>query len=448
MVPELILAKPLLARLIARQYPVIFVDESQDTLAEVVECLKHVSKQNSNSFCLGFFGDPMQKIYVRGVGDIALEENWQEVEKPENFRSPLRVLDVINAIRKEADQLNQVSGLPKDLQRIGEVTFFVLPADETRSATLRSAREWLAHNSSIGAWAKREGRDGTKVLVIAHRMAARRLAFEKLYETFHSSRTFRDAFDEGRAWPVAPFLTTIMPVVEAAKEDRSKLVPLLRASSPLLQFDSLTAANTRDRLKSLSSTVDQLTDLVRSGGIGSVGEVLQTAREGQVLELDARLASVLGDETDAGLIGELRDDAVGTILQFLDCDVRELQGYFRYIDRESPYSTHQGVKGAEYPDVLVVLDDEEGRHNQFSYDKLLKIKAPSQVDLQRQEAGQETVVDRTRRLLYVCASRATEALAIALYARDTETAIRALQRSGIPGARDPVTVDDLTTVSG
>jgi DNA helicase-2/ATP-dependent DNA helicase PcrA len=164
--PELIVTKPLLAKLIARQYPITFVDESQDTLPEIVACLKHVSRQHRKDFCLGFFGDPMQKIYVRGIGDIDLEADWEAVKKPENFRSPQRVLDVINAIRKDGDNLHQVSGLPTERQRPGEVTFFVLPADETRTATLLSARKWLAVHSDIGAWVPRKGLDETKVLVM------------------------------------------------------------------------------------------------------------------------------------------------------------------------------------------------------------------------------------------------------------------------------------------
>jgi DNA helicase-2/ATP-dependent DNA helicase PcrA len=447
MVPELIVTKPLLAKLVARQYPIIFVDESQDTLPEVVTCLKHVGKQHQKDFSLGFFGDPMQKIYVRGIGDVSLEAGWKEVKKPENFRSPQHVLDVINSIRKDGDQLHQVSGLPKERQRPGEVTFFVLPADETRTTTLLSARKWLADNSNIGAWVPHEGRNETKVLVIAHRMAARRLVFEQLYETFHSSHTFSDAFDEGRAWPVAPFLNILIPLVRATDGDRAQLIPLLRVSSPLLRDDSLSAANTRDRLRSLATGVEQLAAIVQTGGDGSVEKALRAAKEAQLLELDERLAALLTEDEHPSAFEEIPDDVVGTIRQFLTCDVHQLQGYFEYIDRESPYSTHQGVKGAEYPYVFVVLDDEEGRHNQFSYDRLLNIKDPSQAELQRRETGQETIVDRTRRLLYVCASRATEALAIALYAKDVGTAVGALRKSGIPGAEDPVTVDDLPGIS-
>jgi DNA helicase II / ATP-dependent DNA helicase PcrA len=65
--------------------------------------------------------------------------------------------------------------------------------------------------------------------------------------------------------------------------------------------------------------------------------------------------------------------------------------------------------------VLVVLDDEEGNYSLFSYDKLLKLKPLSRTDLEHAAAGDDTVLGRTWRLLYVCASRARRALAIVLY---------------------------------
>ena len=104
MVPKLIMDKPLLAKLVARRFPFVLVDESQDTFAEVVNALRHIADKQPN-FALGFFGDPMQKIYTTGVGTIHVPEGpngWSALTKPENFRSSLRVLELINAIRASA----------------------------------------------------------------------------------------------------------------------------------------------------------------------------------------------------------------------------------------------------------------------------------------------------------------------------------------------------------
>ena len=58
-----------------------------------------------------------------------------------------------------------------------------------------------------------------------------------------------------------------------------------------------------------------------------------------------------------------------------------------------------------YACVLVVLDD-EGTHVKFSYEKYLGIKPLSDRDQANLQEGKETSVKRTRRLFYVCCTRA------------------------------------------
>ena len=120
---------------------------------------------------------------------------------------------------------------------------------------------------------------------------------------------------------------------------------------------------------------------------------------------------------------ELERFAVAAMLR---CRVGELRGYRRYIEEESPYSTQQGIKGAEFDRVLVVIDDDEGRHPQFSYDRLLGLTESSDTERRNLEEGRETVVDRTRRLFYVCCSRAKQDLAIVLFTQNVEEAHRVI----------------------
>jgi len=108
--PSLITEHELMRTVVAQRFPVIFVDESQDTAPDFVSALKALAGSASQEFCLGFFGYPVQKIYMTGVGDIRLEENWRIIKKPENFRCPISVLKVINRIRAEADGLEQTRG--------------------------------------------------------------------------------------------------------------------------------------------------------------------------------------------------------------------------------------------------------------------------------------------------------------------------------------------------
>jgi DNA helicase-2/ATP-dependent DNA helicase PcrA len=448
MVPELMMVKPLLAKLVAQQFPFILVDESQDTFAQVVDALRHIADSRQKDFALGFFGDPMQKIYTTGVGAIDVPEGpngWSALAKPENFRSSLRVLELINAIRAAAgDELVQKSGLPESDQSDGELAFVVLPTSEDRSATLKHTLQWLRGQSKIGAWDDRDYGAPPKILVIAHRMAARRLGFAGLYETFHASRALSDAFDEGTAWPLTPFRETLLPLVAAAESARYQLIPLLLKANPTLRDRATSAETAKNLLADLSKAVSELVSIVLQGGVASVGDALRVADSKGLLEVDARLRGALRDPVGPAYEA-LDEDQQKALSAYLQCDAQEVRKYLAYLEADSPYSTQQGIKGAEFQDVLVVLDDEEGNYSLFSYDKLLKLKPLSKTDLDRAAAGDDTVLARTWRLLYVCASRARRALAIVLYASDTEAAVAALRASQLPGTENVWTLAEMTS---
>ena len=109
---------------------------------------------------------------------------------------------------------------------------------------------------------------------------------------------------------------------------------------------------------------------------------------------------------------------------FLACPASQFWGYYKYVNDDSPFSTQQGIKGAEFDRVLVVLDDDEGTHFQFSYDKYLGITPLSARDEANRREGNETTVDRTRRLFYVCCTRAMKDLVVVLFTADVVAAQR------------------------
>src|SRR5262249_27459009 len=156
------------------------------------------------------------------------------------------------------DPLVQESGLAEVDQRDGEITFVVLPAGENRSASLEHTLQWLRDQSAIGACEDRDGLPSHKILVIAHRMAAPRLGFDGLYESFHASRTLRDAFNEGTAWPLTVFRESIRPLVEAAGSARHQLIPLLMKANPALRDRAASSGQTKDLFAGLSKAVSSL----------------------------------------------------------------------------------------------------------------------------------------------------------------------------------------------
>jgi DNA helicase-2/ATP-dependent DNA helicase PcrA len=442
LVPHLIAERPLFRTLLAHQFPFVFVDESQDTTTEVVEALKTVEREPGALLCLGFFGDPMQQIYATGTGLVEAEPTWADIPKPENFRCSTKVLNLANAIRRDGDDLVQVAGQRLGPESVvptpeGSAHLFILPADDTRDANLIRVREWMAARTGDDQW--RPGDDDhlrVKHLVIVHQMAARRLGFGDLYAALNSKApsAFKDGFLDGSAWPISSCVKFLIPIATAHTEGRQlEVMRLIRQYSPLLDKDSLAEVSVAERLKEIGELVASIAAGIAGNSGVTIGDLLKQVHAAELLILDPRLVSYLDPEAatpnhpepEEGVDNDADDQdddesdkELASMDAFLACPASQLLAYQAYISERSPFWTQQGIKGAEFDRVLVVLDDAESTHFQFSYEKYLGLKAPSDSDLKHIRAGEETTVDRTRRLFYVNCTRALKDLAVVLFTAD------------------------------
>lgn len=431
--------RKLFRSLLAQQFPFVFVDESQDTTEAVVSALKSVAAQMKGQFCLGFFGDPMQRIYMTGAGPISLEEGWVPIEKPENFRCPTAVLTVANAIRQTGDGLIQTRG--RTIQIGGDEKFlagtariFILPADNRRDERVTAVRNWIAQANGDDVWKS----GSIKVLVIVHRMAAKRLGFGQLYAALNDKApsSFGDGFLDATAWPVRPFDKFALPLADAIANGREfEAMTILRNASPLLEKETLPKTGVSKLLAELREASLQLHKMLTPGSTTTNRQVLEHIRKHRLATLDPRIISYLDvrvpPSTDGTEIADQEevDRELQSMDRFFACPAVEFRGYRNYIAEQSPFSTQQGIKGAEFERVLVIADDEEGTHFQFSYDKYFGIKALSDRDRANLAEGKETQVERTRRLFYVCCTRAMTDLAVIVFTADVgaaEKAIRAM----------------------
>ncbi len=471
--PELIEKFPLLGALLAGRFPLVFVDESQDTFPKFVAALKTTERNSKGKLSLGFFGDPMQKIYETGIGDIEEEEGWRRITKSENFRSSSAVLGVINRIRAKGDSVTQVSGISLGGDPpVGDARIFVLPATDRRAHFIDEVRAWMAQRNESPEWIDRSRDSDTKILVIVHQMAARQLGFHSLYVAFNrgAPESFKNGFSQGDGWPLAPFRNTLLPLVDAFQRDNQfDVMSLLRVNCPRLQPDVIKDSGTSlgPTLAELQTQVAELSRLLSREGISSVLNVLDYVRVKRIVDLDQRLLAYLeehsqrvdtessstsGEPTSIG--SEKNADATDSakersaIRAYFDCPAAEIWNYQTYINDETLYSTQHGVKGAEFQRVLVVLDDEEGKYNLYSYDGFFGIKEPPKKKMsEKDEESARRTVDRTRRLFYVSCSRAIKDLAVILFTPKPEVARVAVLQSGI-FPEDCVQVDnDLLTKS-
>lgn len=450
MVPKFIEDRPLMRTLVANQYPFLFVDESQDTTIHVVAALKAVDMQMGNQFCLGFFGDPMQKIYPTGIGKIPLEPNWENITKPENFRCPSTVLTVANAIRKEDDGLSQYGGRFEKttdalVSVVGSSRIFILPISDQRDQKIAQVRQWVAAKNGDPSWTPGMEVDEVKLLVIVHRMAAKRLGFGDLYAALNDKapEKFKNGFLDGTAWPVRPFKNFVLPLANARRSGNEfEVMEIFRNQSPLLESARLKNVNVAEQLSKLRRLTDTIEQMMLPDSDATNADVLHCIHQSGAIPLDARVLSYLNlpipavEQDDSAKQAEDEDEdeltkEIAAMDAFLACKASQFWGYYSYVSDESPFSTQQGVKGAEFDRVLVVLDDDESTHVQFSYDKYLGVKPLSATDQKSIAEGRETAVERTRRLFYVCCTRARKDLVVVLFTTDVSAAKSQIERRGL-----------------
>ena len=466
MFPDLIERYPNLAVITAQAFPYVLIDESQDTTARVVEALTSIERRERGRFCLGFFGDPMQQIYGTGVGIIEKEPTWSEIPKPQNWRCPQRVLDVVNNIRDGSprDRGPRQERGPGAQDIPGNADLFILDVEGKEEEQLARVRGHLARAQNDPTWLG-VGEQDVKMLVLEHRLAARRLGFEELHEAFSKDRRLTERFIEGDHWSLKSFLNRIIPLAEAVREEKGiAALALLREFSPRLE-PFLRGAESAEVLPLLKEDTEELASMLTKERRATVREVFEHVTRCRLLRFDRRLVShlrrgsadpvvtrpdvekVLEDEMEheqSGPPGEgSHEDLEAAMAAYLNCPAVQVLAYRDYIAGRTPYQTHQGVKGAEFERVLVLLEDDRSKHRQFSYERLFGLKEPTRRELENLERGEDTTLERTRRLFYVACSRAERSLAVVLFTQDTRKALEILRKDSPFPATNVHGVDDL-----
>ncbi|MEA3642658.1 MAG: AAA family ATPase [Lamprobacter sp.] len=420
-----------LPRMLVTRFPILLIDESQDTSRKLMDVLLDVEAAYRDVFCLGLFGDMMQRIYADGKDRLAeaIPESWARPRKRMNHRCPTRVIELINRIRQDADGEEQI---PRSDASAGVVRLFVVPqpiVDKKAVEAAIAAR--MAEITGDQKWAA--GSEAIKRLALEHRMSARRFGFEAFFDPLYSVERIRTSFLQGTGAGIGLFTREILPLVTALHaSDRFAAAAIVRRTSPLLERKALeeAGANQAVILSKAKAACDGLLALVSTDQQPSARAVLGYVAETRLFTIpDVLVPFATADEVlpegDAG--GEANDNVgeekeidlkseLGGWRQALEAPFDQIEKYDRYVRGVSQFDTHQGVKGLEFPRVMVILSDEEARGFMFAYDKLFGVKEKSKTDLENEAAGKETTIDRTRRLFYVTCSRAEKSLAVVYYA--------------------------------
>lgn len=428
MTADFLCAKPGLRRLLVTRFPILLIDESQDTSRRLMDALLDVEAGYRDAFCLGLFGDTMQRIYADGKERLAdaIPTSWARPRKRMNHRCPTRVITLINKIRRDEDGEEQQ---PRSDAKQGVVRLFVISqaiADKSAAEGTVAAR--MAEITGDQSWA--EGAEAIKTLALEHLMSARRFGFEQFFEPLYAVERIRTSFLQGTGAGIGLFTREILPLVAALREgDRFAVVTVVRRTSPLLERKALEAAGEKqlEILNKVRAVCDGLLALVNADEKPTARSVLQYVAETNLFTIpevlvpfsvaDAVVAEGEIDAADQEEEVDVKSELGGWRLA-LEAPFDQIERYDRYVRGVSQFDTHQGVKGLEFPRVMVVVSDDEARGFMFAYDKLFATKAKSKTDLENEAAGKETTIDRTRRLFYVTCSRAEKSLAVVYYTAD------------------------------
>lgn len=388
------------------KFPILFIDESQDTKKELVDALWAVDAKHFDDFIIGMFGDTMQRIYMDGKENMTAPENWERPTKVMNHRSTTRVIQLANTIRNTIDDQQQQARTDKST---GFVRLFIISNTTEKDAIEQSVYLKMSEITEDTLWLEPNER---KTLVLEHSMAANRLGFGTLSDKL---KIVGQSFLDGSLIELSFLMKVVYPLVEAKKNNNNfAVMKILREHSPLLRTQNiLTTTDQPHLLQNINKKVDSLVTMWGNKEIPTCIDIYKKLWEIKLFELPKRIEDILSTETDV-------NEKIVVLREGLSVPFSQLISYWDYVNDNTQFSTHQGIKGLEYNRVAVIMDDESAGGFLFSYEKLFGAKALTDTDRKNKNEGKDNTITRTMRLFYVTCTRAKESLALIAYTSDVD----------------------------
>lgn len=411
---QMIMDSMMLQRIIAQRYPILLIDESQDTKKELIDAFFKIQENFSEAFTLGLLGDQKQRIYTDGKENMVniIPPEWEQPVKKMNYRCAKRIIKLANTIGQDLDI--HAEQTPREVAGDGLIRLFVVQQHEgiNKDEVEQTVMKIMSDHTADEKWF---GKDAdVKILTLEHMMAARRLGFDQFFGPLSKVTKYQMTFLQGTVSEVEFFTKEVLPMADSMKEDGRYALEVLKAYSPLLSRQ-----NTKKPYELYLRCRDEarnVANIVNSNH--TIREVVKSICDSQLLTVPevVRQASML---VVADITDEMEEDLQAWVM-VMDLPINMVRGYDDYVNQRTRFDTHQGVKGLEFDRVMVIIDDSEAKGFLFSYDKLFGVKELTETDIRHIEAGEESSVDRTQRLFYVTCTRAKESLAIVMYTNDSE----------------------------
>jgi len=449
---------PKLCDILKDKYKFILIDEYQDTSPSVVEIVLNYLSQSNRNNTVGFFGDAMQSIYDDTIGDLntyITSHDITEVKKEQNRRNPRLVYELSNKLR--TDGIVQIASTDKTAPNMqggvikdGSIKFYYSIGEERLDA-IKQVLGWDFSNPKK-----------TKILNLTHNLIAPKAGFTRLMAIYdadkildykkritdyikkhnitddYSGLSFGQVVEkllEGKTTkterkPILPtdgmkkFIEEHKELYELAKTSLFDEFKKIYVDKDALlddkkedEDDESKTGSKRDNLikhlfkiqtnvnlytegryneflrktefkitsiadkKYLKKVVIQLQGMTHN----TIEEIIEFSHDKEICRKDDKLSAFIEKN------GYIYD-------QVKQLEFREFKNLFAYLEGYTPFSTQHKIKGAEFDNVLVILDN--GSWTKYNFQYLFE------------NNGTDSVRERTQKLFYVCCTRSKENLVV------------------------------------
>lgn len=471
---------PKLNSIVKDKYKFIFIDEYQDTSEMVVETFLTHFKTSERKNIIGFFGDAMQNIYPDTVGNLdAYDENEvNEITKKQNRRNPQLIIDLANKLRtdgfiQEPSNDPNAPNMEEGVIKQGNVLFLHSSDDDISKVEkfLEDNYDWdfsnsietkelnLTHNliaDKAGFRTLMNIYDKDHVLSFKDRI--RKYIKDNVITTDFSENTFGEVIESLQQGKSGQDLNRVSPTngmqnfIDENEElyNYAKSLNYSAFSKTYVDKDQLLDDKKKDEdddnkkdskrdnlIKHLFKIQNSLSlyqnmkynEFLRATDYRF--KITSIARKKELKENIESLVNV-GEKTIEEVIIDANEKGICLIDDKLydfkvkkeylynrvkDVKFSEFQKLYEYLEGQTPFSTQHKTKGAEFDNVLVILDN--GGWNNYNFEKMFL------------GAASESVMNRTQKIFYVCCTRAKENLAVFFHSPSDQVINKAKEWFGI-----------------
>ena len=441
----------------------IFIDEYQDTSEEVANIfLNHINKSKKENI-IGFFGDSMQSIYETGIGNIK-DDSLKRINKIQNRRNPLKVIELTNKLRD--DGIKQIPSKNTKETNIDEKTGKIKEENVKFIYSNNNILEELKKTYIFNDWDFKNTLN-TKELRLTHKLNAENSGFKELYNLYTNDFIYSKLISKLKEKKISEdedinnfgYIIEKFPIfsgkgkikknileqvdMKSKKEiEKIKDIEWGKIKNSFINKDSLLGYKFNGLTEKYESTSNRDKILQK---LDLIYESINLYNENKYVELFKKLKIKIFSYEDKIKIRkemneliELMKSQNDKIYEIIDkanniLNIKNDERYIEFIENKGwylwnrikdisfseyvksieyqkeyfPYSTQHSVKGSEFDNVLVILDN--GKWSKYNFNLLLENIFDENNILDKTK---KDIFNRTKKLFYVCCTRAKENLIV------------------------------------